>query len=162
MTDVSIRRIGREELPACVRVIREGFGTVAAEFGLTQENCPSNGAFLTLERLEQAYEQGNLMFGLFAGAELAGFAQLAKAGRKVYELEKLAVLPRYRHEGFGAALLGYARGQAKALGAKKLTIGIIEENTVLKQWYLNHGFIKTGTKRFESLPFTVGLMELKL
>lgn len=157
-----IRAIEREDLPACVQVIRAGFATVAIDFGLTEQNCPTNGAFMTLERLERAYEQGDMMFGLFAGAELAGFAQLAKSGRKAYELEKLTVLPQYRHEGFGEVLLDKVRGQAKQRGAKKLTIGIIEENMVLKQWYLKHGFEENGTSRFASLPFTVGLMERKL
>lgn len=104
-----IRAIEREDLPACVQVIREGFATVAKEFGLTEQNCPTNGAFMTLERLDQACERGDLMVGLFAGAELAGFAQLTKAGRKAYELEKLTVLPQYRHEGLGGVLLGYVR-----------------------------------------------------
>lgn len=46
-----LREIGREALPACERAIREGVGTgrkVVEEFGLTAENCPSNGAFVTL------------------------------------------------------------------------------------------------------------------
>lgn len=41
-----LREIGREALPACERAIREGVGTgrkVVEEFGLTAENCPSNG-----------------------------------------------------------------------------------------------------------------------
>lgn len=45
-----IRETGREPLPACVQVIREGFETVAEEFGLTAEHCPSNGAFVTLPK----------------------------------------------------------------------------------------------------------------
>lgn len=48
-----LREIGREALPACERAIREGVGTsrkVVEEFGLTAENCPSNGAFVTLPK----------------------------------------------------------------------------------------------------------------
>ena len=47
-------------------------------------------------------------------------------------------------------------------GVKKITIGIIEDNTILKDWYETLGFIHTGTKEFDSLPFTVGFMELAL
>lgn len=162
MEAYQIRAVEREDLPACVQVIREGFGTVAKEFGLTEENCPTNGAFMTLARLRQDYDQGNLMYALFVGEEMAGFAQLAKTGHRVFELEKLVVLPQYRHGGFGGVLLAHARAHAKALGAKKLTIGIIEENRTLKRWYLQHGFVEKGTKRFASLPFTVGFMELKI
>ena len=48
-----LREIGREALPACERAIREGVGTgrkVVEDFGLTAENCPSNGAFVTLPK----------------------------------------------------------------------------------------------------------------
>lgn len=39
-----IRRVTESELPLCLRVIHEAFGTVAEEFGLTPDNCPTNGA----------------------------------------------------------------------------------------------------------------------
>ena len=50
----------------------------------------------------------------------------------------------------------------KELRANKITIGIIEENTVLKKWYEESGFVSTGTKASPHLPFTVGFMEVKL
>jgi hypothetical protein len=37
--------------------------------------------------------------------------------------------------------------------------GIVEDDTVLKNWYTANGFTHTGTKRFGHLPFTVGFME---
>ena len=39
-----IRRVTESELPLCLRVIHEAFGTVAEDFGLTPDNCPTNGA----------------------------------------------------------------------------------------------------------------------
>ena len=44
----------------------------------------------------------------------------------------------------------------------KIKIGIVEENTVLKEWYKTFGFVHTGTRKYEHLPFTVGFMELEL
>lgn len=38
------------------------FLTVAEEFGLTEENCSTNGAFIKRERLVFEREKGNLMF----------------------------------------------------------------------------------------------------
>jgi len=43
-----------------------------------------------------------------------------------------------------------------------ITIGIIEENTRLKEWYKAYGFVHTGTKKFEHMPFTAGFMELNV
>lgn len=39
-----IRRALEAELPQCLRVIHGAFGTAAEEFGLTPDNCPTNGA----------------------------------------------------------------------------------------------------------------------
>ena len=47
----------------------------------------------------------------------------------------------------------------KAQGAKKVSIGIVDENSVLKNWYKLYGFIETGLKQYEHLPFAVCFME---
>jgi ribosomal protein S18 acetylase RimI-like enzyme len=90
-------------LENCARIIRESFFTVAGELGLTPENAPTNPAFITTEKLQEAYEKGIIMFGLFLGEEQAGFFALEAAGEGVYYLERLAVLPGYRHRGWGGA-----------------------------------------------------------
>ena len=56
-------------------------------------------------------------------------------------------------------LLNHAADTVKSLGGKIIKIGIIEENTVLKKWYIANGFVHTGTKKFEHLPFTSGYLE---
>ena len=40
-----IREMTRDEIPACVDIIRESFMTVADEFGFTEENAPRFVAF---------------------------------------------------------------------------------------------------------------------
>jgi|AGTN01.2.fsa_nt_gi Predicted acetyltransferase len=157
--DIIIRPVNADELERCAQVIREAFGTVAEDFGLTMENCPTNGAFIQAERLVADLQKGNLMFGLFAANEMIGFIQLERGREGAVILEKLAVLPAYRHRGCGKMLLDDARAKAKELGADRLLAAIIEENAVLRQWYLDNGFIHTGTKVFAHLPFTVGFLE---
>ena len=79
------------------------------------------------------------------------------------ELNNLAVLPEYRHLGIGKELVDYSITYSKnILGANKIKIGIVEENTILKEWYEKIGFVHTGTKKFEHLPFTVGFMEIEI
>jgi GNAT superfamily N-acetyltransferase len=157
--DYSIIRIPNEDLDTAVLLIRESFSTVAKQFGLTIENCPTNGAFMQNARLESDWRRGDFMFGLYHEATLAGFMQLEVKSPELIILQKLAVHPDYRRLGFGSALLDFAEMTAGDLKAKKIAIAIIEENTVLKKWYLYHGFTHTGTKIFEHLPFTVGFME---
>ena len=52
--------------------------------------------------------------------------------------------------------------KAKKMGCKKMSIGIVEENKVLRKWYENNGFIHIGTKKFDFFPFTCGYMERDL
>lgn len=39
----------KEQLNICLEIIRNNFITVADEFGLTENNCPSHTAFMTIE-----------------------------------------------------------------------------------------------------------------
>lgn len=157
-----IRKVREEQLEECAALIRCGFGTVAEQFGLTEDNCPTNGAFLKRERLVEDRAKGNEMFGLFYENCMAGFMELEIKENGLYYLEKLVVLPQYRHMGFGVQLLDYAKVKVQEFGGNKIGIGIIEENTVLKNWYLNYGFQPTGARKFAHLPFTVGFMELEV
>ncbi|HWQ76187.1 MAG TPA: GNAT family N-acetyltransferase [Syntrophomonas sp.] len=157
-----IKQIKAGDLPACLDVIHKSFQTVADEFGLTSENCPTNGAFMPLTRLENDYKKGDQMYGLYEGDNIVGFVQLVKKENGVFELEKLAVLPEHRHKGYGKQLLRFSAETVSELGRTVIVIGIIEENTRLKDWYTQNGFIHTGTKAFSHLPFTVGFMEMKL
>ena len=159
MNDPVIQKVRYEELDTCAALIRESFAAVAEQFHLTPQNCPTNGAFLERAWLETEWRKGVLMYGLYRDGILAGFMQLEQKGHDVCELKKLAVRPEYRHLGYGVMLLSFARKSAAELSVKKITIGMIEENVVLKNWYLANGFVHTGTKRFERLPFTVGFME---
>lgn len=159
---MEIRQLKREELGEAARVVRGAFATVAAEFGLTEENCPTNGAFLPEGRLEAQFDAGVRMAGAFDGDVMIGFAALDLSDAEKPELEKLSVLPQSRHQGAGKLLVGWAAEQARAAGAAALRIGIIEENVRLRAWYEGLGFAHTGTRVFAHLPFTVGFMELPL
>ena len=159
---MEIRRLQREELGEAARVVRGAFATVAAEFGLTRENCPTNGAFLPDGRLEAQFDAGVCMAGAFAGGAMIGFAAVDLSDAVKPELEKLAVLPRQRHKGAGRLLVDWAAEEARSAGAKALRIGIIEKNARLRAWYERLGFVHTGTRVFPHLPFTVGFMEMPL
>lgn len=157
----SIRPIdGDADLTPSCEVIRASFATVAADLGLTRENCPSHPAFITTDSLAAARARGVAFFGLFLGAKQAGFIAVERVDDRLYYIERLAVLPAHRHQGFGRMLMDFAFGHIREHGGKRVSIGIIDENCVLKEWYLAYGFIETGTKRFEHLPFTVCFMEM--
>ena len=162
MPEYTIRKVHFEELDLCADIIRQSFSTVAYEFGLTVQNCPTNGAFIKVEHLVSDWNQGISLYGLYCDEVLIGFMELKRRGAKMVELEKLAVLPQHRHLGCGALLLQFARMEAANMGGRKITIGIIQSNTRLKDWYIKHGFVCTKTATFSHLPFVVGFMEMLL
>lgn len=141
-------------------LIRRSFLTVAEQFGLTRENCPSHPAFVCdeglLSQLKEAY-----CIGFFQAGELAGFAALVRR-KDGYELSRVAVAPEKRHLGYGRRLVAAAVKKARDMGLKEIQIGIIDEHAVLKDWYLAQGFELLPARRYPSLPFTVRPMRLTL
>lgn len=154
-----IRPLTADSLPEYADVIRRSFATVARDFGWTRENAPGHVSFRTDEQLASRTEDGYFPFGLCVGEKTFGFMSLTYKGNGTYELNKLAVLPGWRHYGYGKKMLNYCKEKVRELGGSKIILDIIEENTVLKNWYAANGFIHIGTKKFEHLPFTTGYME---
>ena len=152
----------KEQLNNCLDIIRSSFITVSKEFGITKNNCPSHTAFMTIDKLEKQFDDGRPMFLSYQDDIPVGYFSLAICNDGEWELNNLAVLPEYRHLGIGKAMVNYAVKMVENYGGNKISIGIIEENTKLKDWYLKLGFNHISTRKFEHLPFTVGFMELNL
>jgi len=66
---------------------------------------------------------------------VVGCAALEKANPDVCYLERLAVLPTQRRRGFGKALVNHVLLKGKLLGVHRVNIGIIAQQTELKNWY---------------------------
>lgn len=158
MNTLYIRPVEKDELASCLQVIHSSFQTVAMEFGLTAQNCPKHTAFLPLIYLQTQFDWGWHMYGLHEENNLIGYMSVSRESEDVCELHHLAVLPAFRHKGFGTLLLDRAKEITEELGASRLQIGIIEESAVLKNWYIANGFTSIGTKKFEHLPFTSGYL----
>ena len=156
--------MNRDEIPACVDVIRKSFLTVADEFGFTEENAPRFTAFaVDNDRLiYQLDVQNRLMFVYVDDGVLCGYYNLLMSDNGECELGSLAVLPEYRHKGYGKELVQHAIEQARKAGFEKLNLSIVEENQVLRKWYESNGAVHLGTKKFDFFPFTCGYMEIRL
>lgn len=156
-----IESITENLIPSSADVIRCSFSTVAEEFNLTGENCPTNGAFLNDDKLFEEYKRGIKMFGVFENETQIGFMALEQ-NDSTFFIEKLAVLPEYRHNGCGKALLDFAADYVCKAGGNIISIGVIYENKQLLKWYEDYGFVITEVKKIPMLPFTVCLMKLDL
>jgi ribosomal protein S18 acetylase RimI-like enzyme len=151
-------------LAPLVELLQAAFGIVAAEYGITHENAPSNPAFTTLESLKEYKKRPCQFFGYYRKACLVGCVAIEPSKRKaeVFYLERLAVMPEERHRGIGKRLVSHALEQIKARGGSRVSIGIINKNTILKGWYLNLGFVEREIKCFPQLPFEVCIMEKEI
>ncbi len=156
---VEIKEIaGEEELEQSISIIREAFRTVAQEFNLTQESAPTHPFFSTREQLIELRKKA-AFFGLYAKETQAGFVAVEKAEGGTFFLGRLAVIPTLRHHGYGTMLVSFVLDYVKKQGGVKVALGMIDSHTVLKDWYKSFGFIETGTKQFDHLPFVVCFME---
>ncbi len=159
---IEIREINeKKDLENSLEVIRVSFQTVARELNLTPQNCPSHSSFITFEKLDDLKKKARL-FGLFADDKQISFVAIEKAGDRLYYLDKLAVLPEQRHRGYGRKLVEYVLSEVKKAGGSRVSLGMIDNYTVLKEWYKSLGFMETGTKKFDHLPFTVCFMDRDL
>lgn len=154
-----IRAITKNDLTLCLEVIHKSFATVAEDFEFTREKNPGHVSFMPLEKLQSRYDSGWNMYGYYHNDLLIGFFALSKETESEYELHHLAILPNYRHNGYGIDILDYAKKKVAEWGGSKIKISIIEESIKLKNWYIANGFKHIGVHKFEHLPFTVGFME---
>jgi ribosomal protein S18 acetylase RimI-like enzyme len=154
-----ISPLSLEHLPMYADVIREIFATVANDYNLTMKNCPSHTSFITNERLEAKVTDGYHPFGYFVDGKITGFVSLIDKSGGIYEMSNLAVLQEYRHMGYGKAMLDFCKTKAAEFGGYKIVISIVEDSTILKDWYIANEFIFVESKIFEHMPFPVGYME---
>lgn len=156
-----IKEIDRSDIPNCVSVIKDSFMTVADEFGFTSENAPRFTAFaISNDRLYyQLDNEHRIMVAYYLDNKvIVGYYSLLLQEDNQCELNNLSVLPDYRHNNIGTALLDDAIIRAKKMGCVKINIGIVEENKILRKWYEDKGFTHIGTRKFDFFPFTCGYM----
>jgi len=135
---------------------------VARRFGLNADNAPTHPSLITAQRIKESMNRGVRYFAAEVEGRMAGCAGLEQASAEVCYLERLAVLPAHQNRGLGSALIEHAAGEAAWLGAGRLEIGLIAQQDELMAWYRRRGFVLTGTKTFDHLPFTVAFMRREL
>ena len=143
------------------KLLNEAFGTVAKELGLTKENNPTNSAFITSDELKKQLIESREFYAYEDKAKIVGFVAIEQPFNMpdVFYIEKLAVIPDYRHLGIGKRLMDFVSQRIAELGGKRISIGLINSNIVLKNWYGKQGYVEYSVKTFKHLPFEVCLME---
>jgi GNAT superfamily N-acetyltransferase len=148
-----------EDVSLLAHLIHTSFRDVAQRFALTRENCPKHPSNCTVDWIDADLKRGVRYFILENHDVPAGCVGIEQADPNRCYLERLAVLPRYRGQGYGQALVRYVLEWAGANGLGKVGIGIIAKQTELKRWYVKQGFKQIEIKEFAHLSFQVGIME---
>ena len=149
-----VRRVEASQLGECLEVIRRSFAPVAGQFHLTELNCPTYTAFITLERLIFESQNGVDMFGCYEDGALIGFIGLDKRENEV-QIKHLCVLPEKQNLSDGTRLMTFAAEEAGKMGYRRICAGIIDANERLKDFYKKLGYTEIDKRSFPHLPFTV-------
>lgn len=154
--------VAPERYPECLAVLRNGFATEVADFGITRENTPTNPAFWEPEEVSAVVAKGFALLAVVEAGAIRGciFAGPSRRRPGVWGLRHLAVDPAARHLGYGAALVAEGCRRARAAGAHTVAIGIVAENNRLSDWYHRLGFVTAEVVSYPGLVFTVERLEL--
>jgi len=155
----TIREVTKDQLIKSAQIIRDSFKPVAIEFSLTKDNCATHASFIKVRQLYKLWDRGIKLFGIFLSDRQIGFVAIEKADENLYYMEKLAILPEYQHNNYGAELVRFVFDYIRNRGGHKVSVRIIDEHTVLKSWYKELGFKEMGTQVLSHLPFRVCFME---
>jgi N-acetylglutamate synthase-like GNAT family acetyltransferase len=143
-------------------LIRKSFRDVAERFSLTMDNCAKHPSNCTTSWIEADMTRGVRYFILIVDGKPVGCVGVESPNAAVCYIERLSVLPEMRGKHFGSRLVHHALSHASSKGAQKVSIGIIAEQTELKEWYKKFGFVEVRTKHFQHLPFQVCFMEFEI
>lgn len=95
-------------------------------------------------KLEWDSNDHNAVFALaFDNARCVGTARLLSSGK----IGRMAVLPKWRHQGVGSMLLETLIEHAKYMGLERVTLA---SQVPVCQFYIKHGFIPLGESHSEA------------
>jgi GNAT superfamily N-acetyltransferase len=135
---------------------------VADSFNLHINNAPKHPSFCTSEWIQADFDRGQEYFLVIANTTAQGCVAFEQPDANTVYLNRLSVLPEFRHKGIGTLLVKHILDYATSKNAITVSIGIIAEHTQLKNWYLTLGFIEGATQKFPHLPFDVLYMHYEI
>jgi len=151
-----------EDAEGIAVIVSEANKDVAELFKINIENTPKHPSFYTKEWVLSDFKRGAEYFLYKEEGAAKGCVAFEQPDPDTAYLNRLSVLPRYRHNGIGTALVRHIFAYSKRKNIQIVSIGIIAEHEVLKNWYLDLGFIEGDTRKFEHLPFNVKYMRYEL
>jgi ribosomal protein S18 acetylase RimI-like enzyme len=146
MPDFLLREATHADVSALVHVLRTAFAeqaTLAPPSGALSETAESVRALMRTARVALAESNGEIVACQF----------FAPKGDHLY-LFRLAVLPAYRRDGIGGALIAYAEEQARAMGLPRTQFSVRLALPRQRAYYerMGYRFVAYGTHAGFSEP----------
>jgi GNAT superfamily N-acetyltransferase len=160
--NAAIRPASGQDVEVLSNLISRSFRNVAERFGLTPANCPRHPSNCTPAWIAYDLAAGKQYLLLEIAQAPAGCVAIKRSDARTGKIERLAVLPEHRLAGCGRLLLDRALQTLRDMGLARAELAIIADHTDLRDWYVRRGFLPTGTKRFDHLPFAVSFMQRDL
>ena len=142
-------------------IIQKSFITVANEFGFTREKTPTFSAFINKNKIDSEFEKGLKMYVYKICNIPVGTIGYIFENNK-YNIERLSVLPEYRHKNIGKKLIEFIENVIKSKNAKIIRLAMVCENKKLLEWYLKLGYRLIEIKEHKGLIFKIGVMEKEI
>lgn len=152
---MSITQAPRTEAELLAAIVSESNKDVARQFGLTASTTPHHPSLCTSDWIRADYDRGERYFLFQQGKDTVGCVACEQPDAQTFYLNRLSVLPAWRHQGIGEKLVKHVLERARAQGVEQVSVGIIAAHTVLKRWYITLGFEEGVTRSFDHLPFEV-------
>jgi diamine N-acetyltransferase len=151
----------QDDFDKLAKLLNDSYSTVVDDFGITKENCPFHNAYINGDTLKSKLIPIREFYCLEDNNQPIGFIVIEKSDneKETFYIEKVAIHPDYRHKNKGRQIMEFAENRILELGGKRISVGLIDENKQLKDWYKSQGYKETGTKIFDHLPFNVCFMD---
>ena len=156
MTSVSVTRVGRDDLPVFVSLVR----AIESEARPRDKGGPeraARGVYLSVQRLDFTQSDSCWMLLARVAGMPVGYAsvvRIPKADSRAGYLfvDELLVLEGFRRSGVASAVLAHVEGEARALGLAGVRLLARPQNEAARSLYRKAGYAESETifaeKRF--------------
>jgi diamine N-acetyltransferase len=134
---------------------------IAYSLGITPENGPSHPSNCKDCWIEENMNKGEIYFICSYKDRVIGTIAYKIKG-SVLTMKHLAVLPKFWGLGLGSSLVNHIFECAKSQKVSSINIGLIDDNSRLKEWYKSFGFSPCKTKKIQGLPYRLTFMKKSL
>ena len=139
-------------------ILNMSFITVAQQFNFTTENASEFPAFIKWHDIEKQLSNGCKLYGYSYNNQIVACVGYSHCKEQIYLVERLAVLPEYRHLGIGKNLMKFIEDKICENGGNVAEIHVVDKNLILRDWYKKLGYLEARMDIINRLPFNSCVM----